>query len=62
MNNNLDYTDELEKIIGIFNYKGCRITKWGNGFFIWNKFCQSLEEVDKVIDASIQSLSKSILK
>lgn len=62
MDNNLNYTTELEKVTGIFNYKGCQVTKWGEGYFLWNRFCESLEQVDMLIDSALQSLSKSILK
>ena len=62
MNNNINYTTELEKVIGIFNYRGCQIKEWGEGYFVLDKFCPNLDEVDMVINSAQQSLSKSIVK
>lgn len=62
MNNNINYTQELEKVIGIFPYRGCQVKSWGDGYFVLEKFCTNLEQVDRVIDSALQSLSKSILK
>lgn len=62
MNNNINYTQELEKVVGAFNYRGCQVKKWGDGYFVLDNFCPNLETIDIVIDASLQSLSKSILK
>ena len=62
MNNNINYTTELEKVIGVFNYKGCQVTKWGEGYFVLDNFCPNLETVDSLINSALHSLSKSILK
>jgi hypothetical protein len=62
MNNNINYTQELEKVMGVFNYRGCLVKSWGDGYFVLDNFCPNLEKVDMVIDSALQSLSKSILK
>lgn len=49
-------------VVSIINYRGCVVSKTKKGFIVYGKEVDSSEEVDKLIDESLEYLNKSIKK
>lgn len=50
------------KIPPIINYRGCLVEKFTGGFLILGIPVTSMEQVDKIIDNSLQTISNSLKK
>jgi hypothetical protein len=49
-------------VVGIINYRGCLVEKTKWGFKIFGKEVTTPEEVDRIINESLEYLNKSIKK
>ena len=46
----------------LFQYRGCLVEKIIGGFMVFGKKVKSIEEIDDVIDESLRTVGKSIVK
>ena len=58
----MNYQNELNKVVPVFNYRNCLIEKIIGGFMVMGKKCKTMEQVDDVIDESLRTVGKSIVR
>ena len=58
----MNYRNELNKVVPVFNYRSCLIEKIIGGFMVMGKKVKSMDDVDDVIDESLRTVGKSIVR
>ena len=58
----MNHTDNLKKVIPVFNYRNVLVEKIIGGFMVMGKKVKSMDDVDDVIDESIRTVGKSIVR
>ena len=58
----MHHTVNLNKVIPVFVYRGVLIEKIIGGFMVMGKKVKSMDDVDDVIDESIRTVGKSIVR
>jgi len=56
----MNYRNELNKVVPVFNYRNVLVEKIIGGFMVMGKKVTSMDDVDDVIDESIRTVGKSI--
>ena len=56
----MNYRNELNKVVPVFNYRNCLIEKIIGGFMVMGKKVKSMDDVDDLIDESLRTVGKSI--
>lgn len=58
----MHHTVNLNKVIPVFVYRGVLIEKIIGGFMVMGKKVKSMDDVDDVIDESLRTVGKSIVR
>jgi len=58
----MNYRNELNKVMTCFNYRGRLVWKLIGGYEMEDKKYKSIEEIDDVIDESLRTVGKSMVK
>ena len=58
----MNHTDNLKKVIPVFNYRNVLVEKIIGCFMVMGKKVKSMDDVDDVIDESLRTVGKSIVR